>query len=205
MVGRYTNGKEVGEMSLESSLRFMEELDKLKDTYRQCLVMSGKREENTAEHSYSLAMAAIVFERFANTKIDLFKAIKMALYHDIVEAYSGDTFHYNKEDTDKRAEETASLHDILSHLENEELVSEIIEIWNQFEDGKCAESIFLRGLDRFLPMYHNFKTNGHSWVKHGVSKEQALEKNAHIQDSSSEMWEFTQKMLEESRQKNWIN
>ena len=192
-------------MSLNKSLKFLEELDKLKDTYRQCLIMSGNREENTAEHSYSLAMAVIVLEKFSNTKINLLKAVKMALYHDIVEIYAGDTFHYDKEKTDKRAEETKSLEKVLSHLGDRQLVSDISLLWNEFEDGESAEAVFLRGIDRFLPMYHNFKTNGHSWIKHGITKEQALRKNSHIRDSSKEIWGFTKNMLDESHDHNWIN
>jgi putative hydrolase of HD superfamily len=53
-------------------------------------------------------------------------------------------------------------------------------------------------------MYHNYKTKGHSWVKHGVSKEMALAKNAHIEQSSNLIWGYTKKMLDESQEKGWI-
>ena len=193
-------------MSLESRLHFLEEIDKLKDTYRQCLTMSGSREENTAEHSYSLAMAAMTLASFSNVKVDVFKTVKMALFHDIVEVYAGDNFYYHKDTTvDLKEQETEALLKVLKPLGDMELSKEMVELWHEFEDGGTPESDFLRGLDRFLPMYHNFKTDGHSWKKHGITMEQALEKNAHIEDSSKEIWDFTKTMLKESKEKGWLN
>jgi putative hydrolase of HD superfamily len=193
-------------MKLENALKFLEEIDQLKDTYRQCLVMSGEREENTAEHSFSLAMAVLSLSSFSNEKIDVSKTVKMALCHDIVEAYAGDKFHYHKDSvSDLEEKETEALEKVLLPLGSNELATEIRTLWHEFEEGASAESRFLRGIDRFLPMYHNFKTQGHSWIKHKVTKEMALEKNAHIEKSSDQLWEYTQEMLETSQQKGWLN
>jgi putative hydrolase of HD superfamily len=193
-------------MKLENALKFLEEIDQLKDTYRQCLVMSGSREENTAEHSFSLAMAVLSLSSFSNEKIDVSKTVKMALCHDIVEAYAGDKFHYHKDEDENLEEiEAESLEKIISVLgESSELASEIRVLWHEFEEGATAESRFLRGIDRFLPMYHNYKTKGHSWIKHKVTKEMALDKNSHIQKSSEVLWDFTKEMLETSKEQGWI-
>lgn len=192
-------------MELQNALNFLEEIDKLKDTYRQCLTMSGEREENTAEHSYSLAMAALSLNSFANEPVDVLKSVKMALYHDIVEVYAGDKFHYDKDETvDLKEQETQALLKVLAPISDTELAKEMIVLWHEFEDGKTSESKFLRGVDRFLPMFHNYKTKGHSWVKHGVTKEMALDKNSHIEDSSKQLWKYTQKMLDESQANGWI-
>ncbi len=194
-------------MKLENALKFLEEIDQLKDTYRQCLVMSGKREENTAEHSFSLAMAVMSLSSFSNEEIDVAKTVKMALCHDIVEAYAGDKFHYHKDEVVGLEEkETQSLEKILSVLgEESELAKEVRSLWHEFEGGLTAESRFLRGIDRFLPMYHNYKTKGHSWMKHKVTKEMALEKNSHIQKSSDVLWDYTKEMLDTSQNEGWLN
>lgn len=193
-------------MKLENALKFLEEIDQLKDTYRQCLVMSGKREENTAEHSFSLAMAVLSLSSFSNEKIDVSKTVKMALCHDIVEAYAGDKFHYHKEEVSNLEEkENEALEKITSVLGESELALEIKSLWHEFEEGNTPESKFLRGIDRFLPMYHNFKTKGHSWIKHKVTKQMALDKNSHIQKSSEALWDYTTQMLETSQDKGWIN
>lgn len=189
---------------LSKALEFIEAIDALKNTYRQCLIMNGEREESTAEHSFSLAMAVLCMSQLSDQPIDSVKTLKMALFHDLAEALLGDTFHYNKSTNTIGESEGEALQRLLKPLEGRALHQEIYELWNEFEHGQSAEAVFLRGLDRFLPMFHNFKTKGHSWLKHGITKEMALEKNAHIEQSSAELWDYTKNMLEISRNNGWI-
>jgi putative hydrolases of HD superfamily len=189
---------------LPEALKFIENIDALKSTYRKCLIMSGERHESTAEHSFSLAMSVLCLSRFSNQKIDVIKTIKMALFHDLAEALLGDIFHYEKSDKIQEFSEDEALKKVLSPIANTELSVEIYELWNEFEFGSGPEAVFLRGLDRFLPILHNYKTQGHSWVKHGITKEVALEKNSHIEQSSEVIWGFTKNMLDESQAKGWI-
>lgn len=192
------------EVELQEALKFIENIDALKNTYRKCLIMSGQREESTAEHSFSLAMAVLCLSRFSNQKIDVTKTVKMALFHDLAEALLGDTFHYDKNAIPQSVSEGEALKQILNPIANTELAIEIYELWNEFENGSGPEEVFLRGLDRFLPMLHNYKTKGHSWVKYGITKEKALQKNSHIEQSSGVIWSFTKNMLAESQSKGWI-
>ncbi len=192
------------EINFKQVLNFIENIDKLKNTYRKCLIMSGEREESTAEHSFSLAMSVLCFKKFSNQEFDLFKAIKMALFHDLAEALIGDTFHYDKGEKPQEMSESEALQKILEPIIDTELAKEIYELWAEFESGEGKEAIFLRGIDRFLPMYHNYKTQGHSWIKHGITQEMALEKNSHIEQSSKVIWEFTKSMLDDSKAHGWI-
>jgi putative hydrolase of HD superfamily len=189
---------------LQEALKFIENIDALKNTYRKCLIMSGHREESTAEHSFSLAMAVLCLSSFSNQKIDVPKTVKMALFHDLAEAVLGDTFHYDKNLASQEQSEAEALKQILNPIGNTELAHEIYNLWNEFENGKSSEAIFLRGIDRFLPMFHNYKTKGHSWVKYGITKEKALQKNFHIEQSSEALWNFTKNMLDDSQLKGWI-
>lgn len=191
-------------MELRNALQVLENIDALKNTYRQCLIMNSERRESTAEHSFSLAMAVMMFAGFANEPIDVEKSVKMALSHDLAEALMGDTFHYAKETAVHEMSEMEALKKLLQPIAGEPLFEEICSAWDEFEHGASAEAVFLRGLDRFLPMYHNYKTNGHTWLKHRISKAVALEKNAHIEQSSAKLWEFTRAMLDESQAKGWI-
>jgi putative hydrolase of HD superfamily len=189
---------------LQKALQFIENIDALKNTYRKCLIMCGQREESTAEHSFSLAMAVLCFSKFSNHEIDVMKTVKMALYHDLAEALLGDTFHYDKNTKPQEMSEAEALKKLLLPISDTDLYREIYDLWLEFENSDTAEAVFLRGLDRFLPMFHNFKTKGHSWIKHGITKEKALEKNAHIEQSSDVIWNFTKEMLNESQSKGWI-
>lgn len=192
------------EQTLNDGLHFLEAIDALKDTYRQCLIMSGERNESTAEHSFSLAMAVLTFGALSSKPIDLIKTVKMALFHDLPEALVGDVFHYDKASSQKEVSESEALKKLLQPIVGTSLAEEISLLWHEFEFGQTNEAIFLRGLDRFLPMYHNFKTKGHSWLKHGVTQEMALSKNAHIKDSSAELWAYTKNMLDQSKQNGWL-
>lgn len=191
-------------IEFQEALKFIESIDALKNTYRKCLIMSGQREESTAEHCFSLAMSVLCFSKFSNQEIDVIKALKMALFHDLAEALLGDTFHYDKETKPQEMSESKALKTILSPISGTDLAEEIYQLWDEFENGDGNEAVFLRGLDRFLPMLHNYKTEGHSWVKYGITKEKALEKNSHIEQSSKVIWDFTKSMLDESQTKGWI-
>jgi putative hydrolase of HD superfamily len=157
----------------KNSLKFIEDIDALKNTYRQCLIMNSERPESTAEHSFSLSMAVLCFSSFSNKKIDVMKTVKMALFHDLAESLLGDTFHYDKGTKTEEISESEALKKLLIPINQTELHDEIFNLWNEFENSDSPEALFLRGLDRFLPMFHNFKTKGHSWVKHGITKEMA--------------------------------
>lgn len=194
----------MNERDLQNALRFLENLDALKDTYRKCLIMSGKRNESTAEHSFSLAMAVLCMSGLSNQEIDVGKTIKMALFHDLAEALIGDIFHYDKTTAAPKMPEAEAMKKVMEPLAGTPLAEEIYNLWDEFEHGQSPEALFLRGVDRFLPMYHNSKTEGHSWVQHGITKEQALQKNAHIEHSSKTLWNFTRKMLDECQSKGWL-
>ncbi len=189
----------------QNALQFIEAIDALKNTYRKCLIMCGQREESTAEHSFSLAMSVLCLSEFSNHPIDVMRTLKMALFHDLAEALLGDTFHYNKAESSStlQSEENA-LKTLLQPIQNTELATEIMVLWNDFENGTSVEAVFLRGIDRFLPMYHNYKTKGHAWVKNRITKKIALEKNAHIEQSSALIWSFTKSILDESQAKGWL-
>jgi putative hydrolases of HD superfamily len=192
------------EKSFQQALKFLESIDALKNTYRKVLIMNGDRQESTAEHSFSLAMSVLCLSAFSNEKIDVIKTVKMALYHDLAETLVGDVFHYDKNKDPNQPSEAEALNQLLLPISETALSQEIYDFWDEFENGNSAEAIFLRGLDRFLPMYHNFKTKGHSWMKYGITKEVALKKNSHIKQSSELIWDYTQKMLNESQGQGWI-
>ncbi len=192
------------EQTLTDGLHFLEAIDALKNTYRQCLIMSGERNESTAEHSFSLAMAVMTLSSLSTKPIDVIKTVKMALFHDLPEALVGDVFHYDKTTTKKETSEAEALENLLMPIVGTPLAEEISLLWHEFEFGQTNEAIFLRGLDRFLPMFHNSKTQGHSWIKHNVSREMALSKNAHIEQSSTELWNYTKKMLDQAKLEGWL-
>jgi putative hydrolase of HD superfamily len=162
-------------MELAKLLNFIEEADKLKKVQRATLTYHENRLENSAEHSWHLALAVLTYGSNHPEKLDLLKCIKMALIHDLVEIDAGDTIVY-ADDPNKYERELAAAKKIFSLLP-EKLGDELLQIWVEFEHKETAEAIFVGGLDRFLPLNSNLIQKGNSWIPHGITKEQVHYKN----------------------------
>lgn len=179
---------------VESLLQFLKEADRLKTVERQTLIHSGGRQENSAEHSWHLAMAVFVFHSMTKSKADLLKCLKMALFHDLVEVDAGDTFVYGDQ-TVQSQKELAAI-ERLSGLLPESIGNDLKETWLEFEEAQSPEAKFVKALDRFLPMFSNFLNDGYSWKKHGISLERVIAKNrGPIEAGIPELWKTTEKML----------
>jgi putative hydrolases of HD superfamily len=184
-------------MKPEELLPFLKEVDRLKTVERQALLHNGGRRENSAEHSWHLAIAVLLFHSFASEKVDLLKALKMALLHDIVEIDAGDTFAYDvNSDTNTKELEAIKR---LTGLLPKELGESLKEIWLEFEEGQSPEAKLVKGLDRFLPAYSNILNEGHTWKKHGITLTQVLGKNQKpIETGVPSLWPVFEKMLNEA-------
>ena len=116
----------------EQQITFILEIDKLKTVLRKTRILNEDRFENSAEHSWQLALAAIILSEYANEKIDVAHVTKMLLIHDLVEVYSGDTFHYHKEaDETLAAREMEAAKKIFGILP-EEQGKELLDLWIEF-------------------------------------------------------------------------
>ena len=173
---------------LSGQLAFLAELDKLKDVLRRSIVTGSRRQENSAEHSWHLAMMALVLmDPVAIPNLDRFQTVKM-LVHDIVEIDAGDTFCYDVAGNASKAErEIAAATRIFSLLPPNQ-AGEFRALWDEFEAGVTVESKFAQGLDRLQPILQNLRTRGSSWRTHGVTKEQVLERNQKIGETMPEIW-----------------
>ena len=191
-------------MKIEQSFEFISEIDKLKAVLRQTLNIDGKRRENTAEHSWSLAMAIMAFKGLAKPEVNIERCLKIALSHDLVEIYAGDTFAYDSEGLeDKRQREIDSANKLFQ-LEKSDHLKEFHEYWLEYEDQKTEESLYVNALDRLLPIFFNTKTEGHSWRKHGVTSAMVMEKNKVIKEASEELWEYTLKLISDAVEKGYL-
>jgi len=182
---------------LSGQLAFLAELDKLKDVLRRSVVSGSKRFENSAEHSWHLAMMALVLmDSVRIPDLDRFRVVKMLLVHDIVEIDAGDTFCYDVAGNASKAERelaaAARLFSLLPATQNNELRS----LWDEFEAGVTVESKFAQGLDRLQPVLQNLRTRGTSWRSHGVTKAQVLEMNRKIGETMPEIWEALVREIE---------
>src|SRR5262245_21602456 len=182
----------------ERQIQFILEVDKLKTILRRTYLLNADRAENTAEHSWHLAIMAIVLAEHANEAVDVARVVKMVLIHDIVEIDAGDTYFYDAAaEVDKHQRERAAADRLFSILPPDQR-EELRELWEEFEAGQSSEARFALALDRFIPQLHNYYTQGRSWQEHGVTAERVIERNASIAEGSSRLWECARSLLEDA-------
>lgn len=149
---------------LTQQMNFLFEIDKVKDIFRQSLIVNGKRNENDAEHSWHICMVAIILKEYFTLEFDLEKSLKLMLIHDLVEIYAGDTPAFGEERPDKYEAELEAAKKIFSLLP-EDQSNEYLDLWIEFEDGKTNEAIYANICDRFQGTMQNITSDGHTWKK----------------------------------------
>ena len=190
---------------LKKQMEFLIEIDKLKNIFRQSLIADKSRNENDAEHSWHMAMYAIILEEYAPKDTDILKVIKMALIHDIIEIYAGDTFLYDEEmikSKEKREKEAAEkIYSILPKEQGEEIKS----LWLEFDQKQTNEAIFCATLDRIQPIILNYLTQGGTWKKYNIKKEMVLKKGYLIFERADErIKKFILDIINESVEKGYL-
>lgn len=184
---------------LKKQLEFIIEVDKLKQIYRQTLLMDGSRNENDAEHSWHLALMAMVLQEYSPKKdLDITKVLKMLLIHDLVEIYAGDTFCYDeKANWNKNQRELEAAERLFSILPPDQN-QEFRDLWDEFEKRETHEALFAASLDRIQPLICNYLTGGHTWVKYGVKSHKVLERNLLVKEGAPELWKLVEEIVEDS-------
>jgi 5'-deoxynucleotidase YfbR-like HD superfamily hydrolase len=194
----------VDDIRFERQIQFILEVDKLKTILRRTYLLNADRVENTAEHSWHLAIGAILLAEHANEPVDITRVLKMVLVHDIVEIDAGDTYFYDEAaEVDKSTREQRAadrLFGILPADQGEELRA----LWEEFELGETPEARFALALDRFMPQLHNYYTEGRSWNEHGITADRVLERNASIANGSGKLWDCARSLLDDAVERGFL-
>ena len=173
-----------------AALTFFMELDRLKGVERRNRLADGSRRENTAEHSWHLGMAALVFTAFASEPVDVGRAVAMALTHDIVEIDAGDTFAYDQgaDAASKEAREQAAA-DRLFGLLPPATGDYLRDLWDEYERGDTAEARYVMAIDRMAPMLLNIAEGGTTWREYGITADRVVDRNGpHIEPALPDVW-----------------
>jgi putative hydrolase of HD superfamily len=190
---------------LGRQLRFLLEIDRLKSIARQTAIADGSRQENSAEHSWHLAMCALVLAEQAGPDLDVARVVSMVLVHDIVEIDAGDTFIYDAAGQEtKDARERAAADRIFGILPEDQSAM-LRELWDEFERRETREARFAGALDRLMPVMLNFATRGHSWRRHSVPASQVRAVNGRVSEASDELGEFVQSVISEAVRQGWLS
>lgn len=189
---------------LEKQLRFILELDKMKNLYRQTYVLHENRKENDAEHSWHIAVMAILLSEYANSDIDIPKVIKMLLLHDVVEIDARDTYCYDDEGNATKAEREEKAAQRIFGLLPDDQSRESYDLWREFEDSMTSEARFAAVLDRLQPLLLNYSRNGTSWQEHSIRKEQVLKRNEAYFNESDELAKLICSLIDDAETKGWL-
>ncbi|WP_045369122.1 HD domain-containing protein [Vibrio campbellii] len=190
---------------LEKQLALLIELDQLKSVLRRtCVKSADRRLENSGEHSWHVALMAVLMQEHANAPIDIARVMKMLLIHDVVEIDAGDTFVYDvaasKEQEEKELKAAERLFGMLPSDQGDELFA----LWKEFEAAQSDDAKYAKALDRLIPMLLNYHNDGQSWKEHGVTREQALTINKRIEFGSVTLWDKAKELIEEATEKGWL-
>jgi 5'-deoxynucleotidase YfbR-like HD superfamily hydrolase len=186
-------------------IRFILEVDKLKTILRRTYLIHQDRAENTAEHSWHLAILAIVLAEHSNEPVDVARVVKMVLVHDIVEIDAGDTYFYDAAAAADKSDREHAAADRLFGILPADQAHELRSLWEEFEAGTSADARFALALDRFMPQLHNYHTQGRSWAEHGITVDRVLEKNESMADGSLKLWECARALLEDAASKGYLS
>jgi putative hydrolases of HD superfamily len=189
---------------LDRQLQFLLELDRLKGILRQTRVLEGERPENSAEHSWHLALCAAVLAEHAPAGTDVGRVMRMVLVHDVVEIDAGDAFCYDvAANVGKEERERLAAERIFGLLPNEQ-GEELRALWEEFEAGATPDARFAVALDRLQPMLLNFAGQGGSWRANGVTHDRVLVRMAPIQQGMPELWPFVVRLLDEAVARGYL-
>ena len=175
--------------------------------YRQNKLLDKSRYETDAEHSWHIAVMAMLLIEYAEdpATLDINKVIKMLLVHDIVEIYAGDTFFYDEEaNKTKAAREQAAADKIFSILPMEQGV-EIRDLWEEFEALQTAEAYYARAMDILQPFFLHYCTQGQVWLEESINVEQVYRRAEPLKKGLPKLWEFVELLIEQSVKKGYLN
>lgn len=183
---------------LEQQLSFIVEIDKVKNIFRQTLLSDGNRKENDAEHSWHIAIMAILLKEYAEEEVDVSKVMLMVLLHDLVEIDAGDTYAYDTVAAASKREREVKAADRIFGLLPKDQGNYFRALWDEFEEYETADAKYAHLLDNLQPLLLNDASGGISWREHGVKKTQIYKRNERIEETSEIIWKKMQELIDKN-------
>lgn len=190
---------------LLQQMQFLAEADKIKSIFRRNRILNGERQENDAEHSWHLALMAVVLAEHADPQVDLLRVVKMLLIHDLVEIDAGDTFAFDPDalKTQREREELAASR--VFGLLPTEMAAEMRALWEEFEAQSTPEAKYAGAMDHLgggvVPNCHH---EGGCWRGAGVSAERVKARNHAIAAGSPVLWDYAEALIDDTEAKGFI-
>ena len=190
---------------IEHQMQFTTDAEKVKNISRQTYLADGKRKENDAEHSWHLALSAVLLKEHMKEDVDLTKVMIMVLIHDLVEIDAGDTYAYDEAGAATKREREVKAADRIFGILPEDQGRYFRALWDEFEEYETADAKFAHLLDNFQPLLLNDASDGKSWAEHGVHRSQVCRRNERIPETSETVWEKMLEIMDKHVEKGNLN
>jgi putative hydrolases of HD superfamily len=190
---------------LQQQIEFMLEIDKLKHISRRTILTDRSREENSAEHSWHIAMAVFLFSEYAQDQnIDWYRVIKMLLVHDLVEIDAGDTYCYDDQSRKNQARREQKAAERIFKILPFDQSRYFRALWDEFENRETPESKYANALDRFQPFLQNYVTKGQIWRKNDITRRQVKDRMKPVFDGAPLLWSLVELLIHDAVQKKYL-
>jgi putative hydrolase of HD superfamily len=186
-------------------IEFILEADKLKKVSRRTTLLDVSRQENSAEHSWHIALLVLILSEYADDdNLDTLRVIKLLLAHDLVEIDADDTYCYDEiGGRTQKIRETKAADRIFNILPADQ-ADAFRALWDEYEAKDTPESRFANALDRLQPFLHNYFTRGHTWQKHGIRKNQVIARMRPVDDGSHHLWNYVSNLIDDAVEKGFL-
>ena len=190
---------------LQQQIEFMLEIDKLKHILRRTILTNRSREENSAEHSWHIAIAVFLFSEYAQDQnIDWYRVIRMLLVHDLVEIDAGDTYCYDHQSRKDQAQREQKAAERIFKILPLDQSRSFRELWDEFENRETPESKYANALDRLQPFLQNYATKGQIWRKNNITRRQVKDRMQPMFDGAPLLWNLVELLIDDAVQKKYL-
>jgi len=189
---------------LARQVEFLLEVDKVKSVYRRTWLIDKSRLENDAEHSWHIALLAVLLSEYADEQIDLLRVVKMLLIHDLVEIDAGDTYVYDEAAMQDQEERERKAADRIFGMLPDDQAAELRRLWDEFEARRTPEARYALAMDTLQPFLHNYFTKGTAWEEHGVTAEMVHARTDLIEGGSPALWRHVQDMIRDAIRQGFL-
>jgi putative hydrolase of HD superfamily len=194
-----------GSDRFKRQVEFLLEIDRLKQTFRQTILLDRSRHENSVEHSWHIALSVMIFSEYAGMHgIDLCRVIRMLLVHDLVEIDAGDTYCYDEQAGVDQHERERRAADRIFGLLPPDQTKEFRRLWDEFEEAQSAEARYAHAMDRFQAFLHNYFTQGQMWRQHGIRRHQVIRRMQPVERGAPLLWDYVSTLIKDAVAKGYL-
>ena len=186
-------------------IEFILQADKLKRVARRTTLLDLSRQENSAEHSWHIALLVLILCEYAeDSHLDLLQVIKLLLIHDLVEIDAGDTYCYDEAGGQDKLKREIKAADRIFNILPADQADAFRALWDEYEAKASPESKFANALDRVQPFLHNYFTRGHTWQKHGIRKSQVVRRMKPVHKGSPFLWKYISSLIDDAVKQGFL-